>query len=78
MEQTEPREWTLSRFADGSVCRAIGPDESSSAVERVTVVELEPILDMIEGIANSLPVGRGLDDQTLSFLRAHGRLTVDV
>jgi hypothetical protein len=39
----EPRHWTLSRFEDGALCRAIGPRESSSCAERVNVMEIAPL-----------------------------------
>lgn len=37
-----PRTWTLARFADGFVCRALGDFDKSSEVERIEVIEIAP------------------------------------
>jgi hypothetical protein len=84
----KPRSWSLSRFADGHVCRSIGPDESSSAVERIDVVEesallaaesaLEAALDLLERFRtdelNPFGTDEALLDDACAVLRKHGRL----
>lgn len=70
-----PRTWTLN-FQNGHFF----PLSQSKALTRVEVIELQPVLDLLEGVtAISATLGEEAaalrDAETL--LRAHGRLQTD-
>jgi hypothetical protein len=85
-ERTQPRTWMLGteESAWGPVAHVLAAPfiEASKSFERVEVVELEPMLDLLERLVirpgeglTWTPANRqGAADDAAAILRQHGRL----
>ena len=67
---TEPRTWTLRPATDGALCAW----EHKDGLSGVEVIELEPILDLVERLYDPRDPNGDRLRAVKAFLREHGRL----